>query len=152
MLFKYQVALRADLLTSVWRILQISRARVVTLVIAAPIVVISTSMGEARESVNLTIYGAGASQCAAWLSGRHMLSATGTPSPLAWEQMGWVLGYLTAFGQHALPSGVVPPRGLVVAAELDTYCAEHPDELLAIATFQVATLVVERQLQTARQK
>jgi hypothetical protein len=137
-------ALRVKARISRWRFLRMAKMGVIALAVAA---VGHASGALARENVSLTIYGVGAYPCASWSSARQMLSVTGTPSALAWEQMGWVLGYLTSFGQYALPSGAPPPAGIAVAGELDSYCAQHPDELLAIAVSQAATLVAGRQLQ-----
>jgi hypothetical protein len=140
-------ALRVKVRISRWRTLRMAKKGVITLAVATQFAVADVSAVLARENVNLTIYGVGAYPCASWSSARQMLSVTGTPSSLAWEQMGWVLGYMTSFGQYALPPGAASPVGIAVVGELDSYCAQHPDELLAIAVSQVATLVAGRQLQ-----
>lgn len=148
MSFDVSEVLRVKGLVSLWRSFPTAKA-VAVITISSLFAVTVESAALARDNVNVTIYGVGAFPCTSWSSTRQMLSVTGTPSALAWEQMGWVLGYLTSFGQFALPSGANPPGGLAVAAELDAYCDQHPDELLAVAVSKVAMVVSGRTLQAA---
>jgi len=108
------------------------------------------SLARADENARFTVYGAGASPCASWLSARQNLFRDGNSFALAWEQMGWVLGYLTAYSQHA-PAGEGSPAGSTVSAELDAYCAEHPGDLLATAVSQIVTAVSKRRFRLRAQ-
>ena len=68
---------------------------------------------------------------------------------LGWEQMGWVLGYMTAYSQHrpATPGDAPLPNGLTIASALDAYCAEYPHELLFAAISAVVQDVAQRSIE-----
>src|SRR5580704_15793315 len=104
----------------------------------------------AGENSSINIYGAGASSCGNWLSERKNLAAGGAPTPLAFEQMGWVLGYATAFSQHVPRSAAVAilPNGAILAQMVDDYCAQRPSDLLAAATSRIMEYVAQGAVQT----
>ncbi len=112
------------------------RSRMLLLRLAVTVcAAMSSAASPASEKGAFSVYGAGASNCASWLLERRKILVDGTPSVLGWEQMGWVLGYMTAYSQHrpATPGDAPLPNGLAVASALDAYCAEHPREFLFAA-------------------
>src|SRR5579872_3888096 len=108
--------------------------RAVAYICAALLSCYSSTAG-AVQNPRFTVYGAGASSCISWLSERKSIAEGNSPTPAAWEQMGWVLGYATAFSQHAQrPSdAALLPTGQRLAAMLDSYCVQRPSDILAAA-------------------
>ena len=110
----------------------------------------SSAASPASEKGAFSVYGAGASDCGSWLLERKKILIDGTPSVLGWEQMGWVLGYMTAYSQHrpATPGDAPLPNGLTIASALDAYCAEHPHELLFAAISAVVQDAAQRSIES----
>ncbi|SRR5258706_13742574 len=129
-----------------------SRRRRYWSVLSCAVLVLSgTRFATAGENSTFTVYGAGASSCGNWLSGRKNIAAGEAPAPLAWEQMGWVLGYATAFSQHVprSPDAAILPNGSILALMLDDYCAQHSADLLALATSTIMENATQAAVQTA---
>jgi hypothetical protein len=105
----------------------------------------------ADENPTINVYGAGASSCSNWVSERKNIAAGGLPTPLAFEQMGWVLGYATAFSQHVPRPAVaaILPNGGILAQMVDDYCVQRPSDLLAAATSRIMEYVTQATVQTA---
>ena len=126
------------------------RSRMLLLRLAVTVcAAMSSTASPASEKGAFSVYGAGASDCASWLLERRKIFVDGTPSVLGWEQMGWVLGYMTAYSQHrpATPGDALLPNGLTIASALDTYCAEYPRELLFAAISAVVQDVAQRSIE-----
>jgi hypothetical protein len=105
----------------------------------------------AGENPTINVYGAGASSCSNWLSERKNIAAGESPTPLAFEQMGWVLGYATAFSQHVPRSAeaAILPNGGILAQMVDDYCIQRPSDLLAAATSGIMQYAAQAAVQTA---
>jgi hypothetical protein len=111
-------------------------ANLSSLSLAATIALVLASPVRADDSGSLKVFGgAGASTCARWSLERQNFVATAKASDFAWQQMGWLLGYVTSFGQYGPGDGlpVKDMTGSALIAWTDAYCAEHPDDFLAIA-------------------
>ncbi len=131
-----------------------SRARRYSLILlCAASVLFGPPFATADENPTVNVYGAGASSCGNWLSERKNIAAGGSPTPLAFEQMGWVLGYATAFSQHVQRSAAaaVLPNGRILVQMVDDYCAQRPSDLLAVATSGIMEYAAQAAVQTAGQ-
>jgi hypothetical protein len=117
----------------------------------AALVLSGSSFAAAGENPTINVYGAGASSCSNWLSERKNIAAGESPTPFAWEQMGWVLGYATAFSQHVPRSAeaAILPNGGLLAQMIDSYCVQRPSDLLAAATSTVMQYTARAAVQTA---
>jgi hypothetical protein len=112
-----------------------------------------SSFAAAGENPTINVYGAGASSCGNWLSERKNIAAGGSPTPLAFEQMGWVLGYATAFSQHVPrpAAAAILPNGAILAQMVDDYCVQRPSDFLAAATSGIMEYAAQAAVQTAGQ-
>jgi hypothetical protein len=131
-----------------------SRSRRYGLILfSAAFVLSGPPLAAAGENPTINVYGAGASSCGNWLSERKNIAAGGSPTPLAFEQMGWVLGYATAFSQHVPRSAAaaILPNGGILAQMVDDYCAQRPSDLLAAATSGIMEYAAQAAVQTAGQ-
>jgi len=128
-----------------------SSRRYRSILFCAALVLSGTRFASAGENSTFNIYGAGASSCGNWLSERKVIAAGGSPAPLAWEQMGWVLGYATAFSQQVprSPDAAILPNGSILALMVDDYCLQHPSDLLAQATSRIMEYAAQATVRTA---
>jgi hypothetical protein len=123
------------------------------ILVSAACVLSAPRFATAGENPTINVYGAGASSCGNWLSERKNIAAGGSPTPLAFEQMGWVLGYATAFSQHVPRSAAaaILPNGGILAQMLDDDCTQHPSDWLAAATSRIMEYAAQAAVQTAGQ-
>jgi hypothetical protein len=139
-------------LTSTNQRLSKSRGRRYRLILfCAAFALSGPTFATADENPTINVYGAGASSCSNWLSERKNIAAGGLPTPLAFEQMGWVLGYATAFSQHVPRSAAatILPNGGILAQMIDDYCVQRPSDLLAAATSRIMEYAAQAAVQTA---
>ncbi|HUJ03106.1 MAG TPA: hypothetical protein VLW75_05680 [Rhizomicrobium sp.] len=82
------------------------------------------------ERMGITVYGPGTTKCHLWKSDQEV---GGGP---AYMEKIWVLGFLTAYNNYMVHDrpGLSTEDTPVFFKWIDDYCAENPDETLAVAT------------------
>src|SRR5262245_4959384 len=101
-----------------------------------------------------TVYGDGRQSCASWTKAqehRPQVEADGTfrVKLSDWQlmtQTSWVDGFISAFNYYVRQSGDVA-KGIDtngIFARIDTYCASHPLDNVAVATFALIEELKQR--------
>ena len=84
----------------------------------------------ADERMGITVYGPGTTECHLWTADQE---ADGGP---AYMEKIWVLGFLTAYNNYMVKDrpGLSTDDTPTFFTWIGGYCADHPDETLAVAT------------------
>ena len=100
-----------------------------------------------------TVYGDGRQSCASWTQAqvhRPKVEADGTFQVKLsdWQLMtetAWVDGFISAFNYYQQGDIAKGIDTNAIFARIDTYCASHPSDSVAVATFSLINELSQRQ-------
>ena len=104
-----------------------TKCRIITIITAT--LLLTTSL-EINHAVAYTVAGNGTRSCGSWTEDRIALrmAPRGTePRTIAWDSMGWILGFLSGVGfagDHTDPLHGIDNNA--VMAWIDNYCRNNP--------------------------